>query len=168
MLTALADRGVAIPAAAIVSGMRDARWPGRFERAPREPRLVWDGAHNADGMRALAAAWRAAGFAAPAAVVLALSRDKDAGAVLAVLAELAPHATFVATRSRDARALDPLALAKLAEAAGLNARTAPAVEAACRAALALAPSGDSVLLTGSLFALGEAMESFGGAPGEQL
>jgi folylpolyglutamate synthase/dihydropteroate synthase len=51
--------------------------------------------------------------------------------------------------------------------AGFETGSAPDVPAAVRAALARAGRG-RVLLTGSLFAVGEAMEAFGGAPGEWL
>ncbi|HTK30963.1 MAG TPA: folylpolyglutamate synthase/dihydrofolate synthase family protein [Candidatus Saccharimonadaceae bacterium] len=159
-------RGVAISPTAFANGLARARWPGRFERSPREPRLWWDGAHNADGVRALVETWRARGLPAPGAVVLALSRDKDAPAMLRALAPLAGDATLVATRSRNERALEPERLA--AAAAAYRTRVVPDVAAACRAALDDAGPERLVLLLGSLFAVGEAMEAFGGAPGEWL
>jgi|HigsolmetaAR203D_1030402.scaffolds.fasta_scaffold02559_2 dihydrofolate synthase/folylpolyglutamate synthase len=39
-------------------GLLAARWPGRFELVRREPRVLLDGAHNPEGMAALAAALR--------------------------------------------------------------------------------------------------------------
>ena len=51
---------------------------------------------------------------------------------------------------------------------GWPAEMAPDVATACRRALENASSERPILLTGSLFAVGEAMEVFGGAPGEQL
>jgi dihydrofolate synthase/folylpolyglutamate synthase len=161
-----ARRGVTISLTAFANGLARARWPGRFEQAPREPRLWWDGAHNADGVRALADAWRARGLPAPGAVVLALSRDKDAPAMLRALEPLARDATLVVTRSRNERALEPERL--VAAAAAYRTRVVPDVPAACRAALDDAAPDRLVLLLGSLFAVGEAMEAFGGAPGEWL
>jgi folylpolyglutamate synthase/dihydropteroate synthase len=49
----------------------------------------------------------------------------------------------------------------------MRARVAPDVATALHAALAATAEG-TVLLTGSLFAVGEAMAAFGGAPGEML
>ena len=97
-------------------------------------------------------------------MVLALSRDKDAAAVTRALADAWPAARCVMTRSRSERALEPETLARQASAAGLTAETADGVEAAVRRALSR--PGGRVLLTGSLFAVGEAMEALGGAPGE--
>jgi dihydrofolate synthase / folylpolyglutamate synthase len=165
VLGALHAQGVPIPAEAVVRGVREARWPGRLEPCAGEPRLWWDAAHNAHGAAALAAAWRALELPAPRAIVLAVSSDKDIAAMAASLASVAPGAIVFATRSRSGRALDPARVAAAAAAAGLEARVAPGVERACREALSRAGEG-LVLLLGSLFAVGEAMEIFGGAPGE--
>ena len=78
-----------------------------------------------------------------------------------------PEARLVATRSRSERALEPATLAGLAAEAGFTADALPDVPIAVRHALNEAGEG-IVLLTGSLFAVGEAMEAFGGAPGEIL
>jgi len=165
VLDVLARRGVATPAAAVRRGLERARWPGRFERCPAEPRLWWDGAHNLDGVRALISTWRETFSEPPGAIVLALSRDKDAAGVMRELALAWPRASCLMTRSRSERALDPAELASLASAAGLAATTAPGVAAALERALSSSGKG-RVLLTGSLFAVGEAMEALGGAPGE--
>jgi dihydrofolate synthase/folylpolyglutamate synthase len=167
-LDVLAARGVAIPAAAVVQGFRAVRWPGRFERSPSQTRLVWDGAHNGAGAARLAATWRAAELPAPDAVVLAVSRDKDVRAMLAPLADLMITPRLIATRTHSERALEPQAIAAMAAAIGWSASVASDVPGACRTALAAAAPDGLVLLTGSLFAIGEAMTAFGGAPGEQL
>jgi len=167
-LGALAAGGLAIPPAAVREGFAAARWPGRFEACPAEPRLWWDGAHNPHGMAALAAAWSERGFPPPRVVVLALSRDKDVPGVLGSLAPLLAGGSLIATRSRSERALDPARLAAAARGIGIGAEAAGSVGAACRTALARAPVGSRVLLTGSLFAVGEAMETLGGAPGADL
>jgi dihydrofolate synthase/folylpolyglutamate synthase len=165
VLEVLERRGVAIPAAARRDGLERARWPGRFERCPAEPRLWWDGAHNLDGVRALIQTWREVHGEPPGAVVLALSRDKDAAAVMREIAAAWPRTRCVATRTRSERALEPAELARLAGNTGLAAESAPGVSEAIPRALSVA-TGERVLVTGSLFAVGEAMEALGGAPGE--
>jgi dihydrofolate synthase / folylpolyglutamate synthase len=167
-LDTLAGRGVRIPRAAVEEGCAAARWPGRLERCAGEPRLWWDGAHNLDGLEALARVWESAGLPAPAAVVFATSRDKPAGLMLDLLHALAPGARLFVTRTRSERALDPVELAALARGAGWEPVRCADVAGACRAALDALPPGGLALLTGSLFAVGEGMESFGGAPGEVL
>jgi dihydrofolate synthase/folylpolyglutamate synthase len=166
-LGALAERGVRLPPGVVARGFAAARWPGRLEPSPKEPRLWWDGAHNESGVRRLVEMWEQTGASSPAIVVLALSLDKDAGAILSTLREGFPQARLVATGSRSERALAPERLAERAAAAGFAAETLPDVVLAVRHALENADGG-TVLLTGSLFAVGEAMEAFGGAPGEML
>ena len=106
------------------------------------------------------------GLPAPGAIVFATGRDKDARAMLARLRSLAPEATLFLTRTGNERAFTPEELAPLAEAAGWEPETAPAVAPALERALTH-PRGGRVLLCGSLFAVGEAMQAVGGAPGEQ-
>ena len=168
VLAALRAQGVPIPVTAVVRGVREARWPGRFEPCPADPRLWWDTAHNAEGVRALADAWRAEALAAPRAIVLGVSGDKDVAAMLRALAAIAPAATLFATRSQSGRALEPAQVAAAGVAAGFATRVEPRVADACRAALSHAGPGGLVLLTGSMFVVGEAMEALGGAPGEWL
>ncbi len=52
----LAGQGYALAPEAIRHGLNAAVWPGRLEIVRREPLVVLDGAHNPDGMRALARA----------------------------------------------------------------------------------------------------------------
>ncbi|HEY6866471.1 MAG TPA: bifunctional folylpolyglutamate synthase/dihydrofolate synthase, partial [Candidatus Eisenbacteria bacterium] len=144
------------------------RWPGRLERCPAEPRLWWDGAHNPQGAETLARLWREQGLPGVAALALAVSADKPLEAILEPLARVAPARHLIATRSRSERAMPAERIAAVAGAAGWSVRSAADVPAACRLALEGASPAAPALLTGSLFAVGEAMEALGGAPGEQL
>jgi len=167
-LAVLAGLGVTIPAEEIDRAFASVRWPGRFEAAPDEPRLWWDGAHNPAGLTALVSAWRGRGFAPPTAIVLAVSRDKPIDAMLDALAPLTAGSQLIATRSRNERARDTGEIAAAARARGIATEVAFDLGEALRDALRKAGPDERVLLTGSLFAVGEAMEIFGGAPGEML
>ncbi|MGH7730099.1 MAG: bifunctional folylpolyglutamate synthase/dihydrofolate synthase [Candidatus Eiseniibacteriota bacterium] len=169
-LAALVNRGIEIPWPAVVRGFPLARWPGRFERCRNEPRLRWDGAHNVQAMMALLSGWRdlpGDDIGPPGALVLAVSAEKDLPGILQVLGWDFRHARLFAARSRHERAMPGAAIAEQARAAGFDAVDAGGVVSAVRDALAFAGKAP-VLLTGSLFAVGEAMEAFGGAPGEML
>jgi dihydrofolate synthase/folylpolyglutamate synthase len=173
LLALLARAGeIHVPLAALRTGFSEVRWPGRLEPSPRVRRLWWDGAHNLDGVRRLAHAWRdEMAMEPPVAIVFSAARDKDARAMLQRLGAFAPGATYVLTRSRSERALAPEALAEHAASLGLEHRTAPGVREALAPLLQHGADGRGnasgrVLLCGSLFAVGEAMEAFGGAPGE--
>ncbi len=166
VLSRLAAQGMRLELSALREGFAATRWPGRLEACPNEPRLWWDGAHNLDGVRRACAAWSEdLAFAPPGAIVFAAGRDKDVRAMLARLRALAPEAQLFVAATRNERALSVAELVALAAAAGFTAVGAASVADAVRVALARPASG-RVLLCGSLFAVGEAMEVFGGSPGE--
>ncbi|MBO5733270.1 MAG: bifunctional folylpolyglutamate synthase/dihydrofolate synthase [Clostridia bacterium] len=48
----LCDAGLAISKANIKNGLKAAKWPARFEILHRNPTVIADGSHNADGMNA--------------------------------------------------------------------------------------------------------------------
>jgi dihydrofolate synthase / folylpolyglutamate synthase len=117
--------------------------PGRLERRPEGE--LWDGAHNADGAR-----WLAARLPPGERVVLAsILADKDADAMLAALAGAGRR--FVATTSSNARALPAEELARLARGhfAQVEAIADP------QQALARARELGPVLVTGSLYLLAD-------------
>ena len=164
ILSVLAARGLALPANAVRDGLAAARWPGRLEPCPREPRLWWDGAHNLDGLERLITAWPDdLRLPAPEAIVFAASRDKPVADMLARLHAFAPGAKLFVARTRNERAVSPQQLAEDASAAGWLPQQRDDVGEAV--ADALAQTQGRVLLVGSLFAVGEAMQRFGGAPG---
>lgn len=172
VLSLLARGGLPVSLAALRDGFAEARWPGRLEPSPRVRRLWWDGAHNLDAVRELARAWREdMALDPPAAIVFATARDKDVRAMLRRLHAFAPEARLTLTRTRSERAMEPAELAGHARALGIGADTAPGVREALAPWLDHGADGRGraagrVLLCGSLIAVGEAMEAFGGAPGE--
>ena len=168
VLAALHIRGWKIPAAALKRGLERARWPGRFEACPKEPRLWWDGAHNQEAVQGLVVQWLEHHQEAPAVVVLALSRDKDAATILQILHRGFPRARLVVTRTANTRAAEVELLRGLAAVTGFVVHTAPDIPSALTGALATSAPKGRVLLTGSLFAVGEAMAALGGAPTERM
>jgi dihydrofolate synthase/folylpolyglutamate synthase len=156
------ERAVDIGPAALAEGLASARWPGRFEASPAEPRLYWDGAHNPEGAAALRATWREALGDPPGVLVLGLSADKDTDAVLAALA--GPWRAVVAVAADSPRALAAEDVAEHVRAAwpGVVVHAAPSVGEGVSLALAALRPGESALATGSLFVVGEAMAATGG------
>jgi dihydrofolate synthase/folylpolyglutamate synthase len=148
----------------VIEGLRRVRWPGRFEQCPGEPRLWWDGAHNPTAIRDVSTHWARIDEQA-AAVVLALSRGKDAPEILWNMRYLPKPLPVILTQTQNHRAMPLDQLVASAARAEVEAVFEPDVKAAVDRALAEHPTGH-VLLLGSLFAVGEAMEHYGGAPGE--
>jgi dihydrofolate synthase/folylpolyglutamate synthase len=136
------------------------RWPGRFERVASAPDVYVDGAHNVDSIeRLVETAREVVGGDGRVWVVLGIGRDKDVEGMLAALAPLRP--TVIATASHNPRAADPERIAAAARAAGLAACTVPSVAAALDQARAAAAPRDTILVTGSLYAVAEAREALG-------
>ncbi len=172
VLAQLHQRGLSIPLTAVREGFAETRWPGRLEPSSTVRRLWWDGAHNPDGVKRLVQAWREdMKLDPPAAIVFAVGADKDARAMLQRLRAFAPEARLLLTRTQNERSLSAEALAAHAAALGAHAEVHPTVALALGAVLDHGEDGRGnragrVLLAGSLFAIGEAMQAVGGAPGE--
>jgi dihydrofolate synthase / folylpolyglutamate synthase len=134
--------------------------PGRFQIVDEAPVTVIDGAHNAAGMAALAAALRA--FAAGRRVVACVSilDDKDAAAMLRELLPLC--AEIVLTQSANPRALPAATLESLAgQLGGPPARTVADPRRALAAAReASGPDGVAVA-TGSIYLIADLLRPEG-------
>lgn len=166
VIATLAKAGLVVSARDVVEGIRKVRWPGRFETCPNEPRLTWDGAHNPAAIQEVCTHWCRTDERA-ASIALALSRGKEAPEILWGLRYLERPVRLVLTQTRNYRAMALEHLVESAAQAGVEAVAEPDVKSAVDRALADDPEGH-VLLVGSLFAVGEAMEHYGGAPGEVM
>ncbi|MGH2468278.1 MAG: bifunctional folylpolyglutamate synthase/dihydrofolate synthase [Candidatus Limnocylindrales bacterium] len=169
VLRALGRAGLAdVPAAAVRAGCAAVRWPGRLEllRSRTGPgagvEVVLDGAHNAAGAAALAAALdeiRPSLAPGRPTLLLAMMADKQIAQVVGALAGSAAlrGAQVVTTAVDVPRALDAAALAA---AWGSVAATAAEPIASSEAALAQAldaarAAGGPLIVAGSLYLVGE-------------
>lgn len=153
---ALIARGWKIPEAALRRGIAGARWPGRFDVVDRRGPVVLDGAHNADAARALARAWRTSAWGREKATLLfGCLKDKDAAAMAKHLAPLARRVFVTALptpRSRTAEELRRLWARRRPTATVNNLNDRREVGAIFGAG--------PVLVTGSLYLVGEMMKRF--------
>jgi dihydrofolate synthase/folylpolyglutamate synthase len=127
--------------------------PGRLERRPGEVR---DGAHNPDGVRYLLerlCGSEPQGSSCDYTVVVSILGDKDADAMLRELARVGSR--LVATRSSSARALPADDVARLARR---HFEHVEAVEDPVGAVARAHELGEPVLVTGSLYLLGDLVE----------
>ncbi|OLC00893.1 MAG: hypothetical protein AUH30_01600 [Candidatus Rokubacteria bacterium 13_1_40CM_68_15] len=152
LLAVTAARHLDVGDSAIRDGLARARWPGRFQVVPGRPTLVLDGAHNPSGAHALAASLRDVFGETPITLVLGVSADKDAAAILAALAPAATR--IVLTRAAHPRAADPDTLPPVGE---VTHSSAEALEVATRDART-----PIVCVAGSLFLVGEVLARLGG------
>lgn len=145
-----------------VAAVAAAGWPGRLESFWCEGRrVVLDGAHNPAGARALARAIEEL-TGEVAVLVVGASADKDVPGIVAALAPRARRLVVTAA-SNSPRAVPASDLAAWLP----GAVAAPGVGAALRAALDLSAPGDTVVVAGSLFLVGEARDLLSGAVPER-
>src|SRR5262249_34025696 len=69
--------GFKIEKAAAVRGIKETRWPGRFEVVRRKPDVIVDCAHNTDSAAALVKTFRDSYPGQKACLVLGISADKE-------------------------------------------------------------------------------------------
>ena len=147
---ALALRALGISTA----GMADARWPGRLEFVAPNPDTLLDGAHNPAGARALASYLTRFYGDRRIWMIFGAMRDKALDEVAEVLFPLAHELVFTAPDS--SRALRPDALVELAG----KGRTETDIASALAFAQARAQADNVIVITGSLFLIGEARRLF--------
>ena len=155
---ALRASGLDISDTQLRDGLAQTRWPGRFQIVRRDPVVVLDGAHNAAGATSLAGTLREQFAGKRLALVLGVLRDKNYEEMCRILAPLA--VTICCTRVNSERSNDPGLLATLCRRANPNAKVEvfQDLAAAYRAA---GVAADVVVITGSLFLVGEAMNRLG-------
>ena len=162
----LMDAGHPLTKGDILDGLRNARWPGRFQVLRGDgPRVIVDGAHNPYSMgRFVEAFTRHVDYEHPFVVFGAVSGHSALG-MLEELAALDP--TVIAVQSRHPKAASVEEIAEAAQAAGVSAvMEHGGVATATRRALALAANGDAVVGTGSLSVVGEMIEELEGVKPE--
>jgi len=157
----LAGRALPSLRSAISEGLAAAKWPGRLERIESSGGRaeVWlDAAHNLDGARALAEAWRSIG-PGPQRTVLVFGAlaDKAYEQVLRQLAPLADRRVYAGPRGRA-----PAPLEALVAVADGDLATSP--EGAIDRALSLCGPGDRVLVAGSIYLVGDIRAHILGLP----
>lgn len=152
-LEALAEQGWRTRWEHLEQGLEEVRFPGRLECLSQTPKIVLDGAHNPVGMGALCRGLPAFAYNRLFAVV-GIMADKDYGSMLEILARAGAFPTFV--RADSVRGADPLVLAGRWPVQAGPAETAASVQAALERVLGEAGPADLVLVTGSLYLVGQA------------
>jgi dihydrofolate synthase / folylpolyglutamate synthase len=131
-------------------GIENAVWPGRLERISPNPDIILDGAHNPAGARALAHYLERFYKNRKLWLIYGAMRDKAVDEIAGILFPLASE--LVLTAPDNARALRPEALRELAG----RGRAAPNIAAALQEVRKEVSEDDAVIITGSLFLVGEA------------
>ncbi len=156
------QRKIPVSDEAIQTGLSKVDWPGRLQLVtrPSGQKLLLDGAHNVAGAKVLRAALEKDFQSSEHTLILGVFQDKDWRHICETLAPLAAQIFTVpvsSERSADAHEL----------AAACRAANPAAGIAACgslREALEKTADDDFVVVTGSLYLVGEALELAGLSP----
>lgn len=153
-LAALELGSEAFPASEDVvrEGLKTVAWPGRFEIVGENPTVILDGAHNGEGVSALAAEVEAFRQGRKIKLLFASMEDKDWRLMLATLTRFTDE--VVLTRVGMERSADPQLLAtQLSDK--IPYHVIEDARQGLNFLLDKARSGDIILVTGSLYLLGE-------------
>jgi dihydrofolate synthase/folylpolyglutamate synthase len=143
---------------AIQEGIRNTRWPGRFEVILAEsgfPETVLDVAHNPAGAWALRSALSTFYEDRPLTFVFGAMRDKAIQEIADILFPLAER--VIATRAENPRAASPEEIIEFGRHAQAEILAEESVTAALERARLLAGSKGVVVITGSIYIVGEAL-----------
>jgi dihydrofolate synthase/folylpolyglutamate synthase len=135
-------------------GIAEARWPGRLEYVAPNPDILLDGAHNPAGARALAKYLERFFPHRKKWMIYGAMRDKAVDEIAGILFPLADELMF--TAPQNPRALRPEALREIAG----RGETAAAIPEAIEHVRQMASPDDIIVITGSLFLVGEARTWF--------
>ncbi|HTC57287.1 MAG TPA: folylpolyglutamate synthase/dihydrofolate synthase family protein [Candidatus Sulfotelmatobacter sp.] len=149
---------VGITAESIERGVRETRWPGRFQMIaarPGWPEMVIDVAHNPAGAWALRSALSERYEDCPLIFVFGAMRDKAISEMAEILFPLAEG--VIATRPENPRAASPEEIQQAASRTGVEVEAVEDVKLALERARVLAGPGTVIIITGSIYLVGEVM-----------
>ncbi|WP_027369344.1 bifunctional folylpolyglutamate synthase/dihydrofolate synthase [Desulfovermiculus halophilus] len=151
----LEDKGFLVSDVSRRTGVSQTVWPGRMHLMDGRPRIMLDGAHNPAAIAALAASLRENPNYRRLILVIGIMADKAAKPILRSILPLAGQVIF--TRPVYPRAMDPFQLRDQAERLPSRNTVIPSLPKALDTARAAAGDQDLILVTGSLFTVGEAL-----------
>lgn len=135
----LIDKAYNISAESIYKGLANVNWPGRFQIISRQPLVILDGAHNPGAALAVKKTVETYLDGKEIILILGVLRDKDYKGIVDVLVPIAKHVITVTPNSD--RALPG------------GKKIAEALEEAIK----MAQDNTAILVTGSLYLAGEAL-----------
>ncbi len=145
----LKERGLNVSEDAVRCGLLSAKWPARFEIISENPLIIFDGAHNPEGIT-VATESIAHYFDSKVTVLSGVLQDKDYRFIAGELSKIAD--TAFTTTPDSPRALSATEYAKILAENSVSATPCPDIKTALRAAYEKAKnSGTALVCLGSLY-----------------
>jgi dihydrofolate synthase/folylpolyglutamate synthase len=160
----LAKFGFKVTTRQIERGIRETHWPGRFHVLPPSPathdrRLVLDVAHNPAGAWALRSALSENFPDSAFTLVFGAMQDKAIQEIADILFPIAEQ--VVVTHIENPRAATTEQLLQAGSRTGTTISAEAAVDRALKRAFELTPASGMVVVTGSIFLVGDTMKALG-------
>ena len=153
-LEALEERGYGVEKESIYRGLATVRWPGRLELVQKSPQILLDGAHNHAAARSLRKVLQEDFDYRHLYMIVGIMEDKE---VSAILSELAPLAnTLIASSPHNPRAMSAQQIAEIAQNYCNEVKVIADIWEGVDYVKKVAQKDDCVVVTGSLFTVGEA------------
>lgn len=152
IVESLRFQDIFLPPYAIRRGLENVRWPGRLEIVKRNPLIVLDGAHNRESASVLKEAVKKLFSYEKLILVLGLSKDKDIAGIFQELKDVSDE--VILTQAANPRAANSEVIKKYID--NKDAILTSTVGEALDKAQTRAKKEDLILVTGSLFVVGEA------------
>ena len=153
----LNTRGLSLSDEAILSGLANAKWPARFEIVHTSPTVIFDGAHNAEGIDAATNSIKHYFGKKRVVVVSGVLADKEYEKIAEKISEIS-SCVFTMT-PESPRALSANDYAKTFEKYGVESTPCKDIRAAVIAGMSKAEQLDTALcLLGSLYTYGSVID----------
>ena len=153
----LQKQGIGVSEEAVEAGLLNASWPGRFQIVRKKPTVILDCAHNPACCVVLARSFKELFPGKKASLVFGASSGKEVKRMAALLSPIAEKACVTAANYRGM----PFGkTASFFESRGFPVEKISGVENALKKALSSASRDDVILVAGSCFLVGEAIEFF--------
>ncbi|MBE6593331.1 MAG: bifunctional folylpolyglutamate synthase/dihydrofolate synthase [Ruminococcaceae bacterium] len=155
----LRSQGIDISENAVREGLRAAKWSARFEIISQAPLVIFDGAHNAEGIAAAVESIKLYFKDEKVYVLTGVLKDKDYGAIAKDIASVASKA-FTMTPDNP-RALSAKEYADVLSKCGVDANAYGDIDQALSAALESAKKdGKALFCLGSLYTYSSIISRF--------
>lgn len=133
-------------------------WMGRLDRVKGSPRVILDGAHNASGAETLASYVRNNIVREDAVLVLGIMADKDLAGIVRPLAPL--FREVICVKAPSPRAASPKDIAAAVRSSGSEVSVGADAPQAIAKVMKRLKKKDTLVISGSLTMVGEAMSFF--------